>query len=275
MRDVQPSYRPNLGFISSQSLPSRPPQQVNPIAPLPPEAAAPHENAVGSQSVVAIRTRKRSSEDLQSETEAAGSTRGKRPRRSGAESRPETSTGVTESSAETGRRRPSGTLFACPFYKRNPLGHAECLFKQRLKTTSYVKQHIERSHSKWFCPTCFAEFADEDLESAHVKSRACIAPQEIPNQSDWVSKSCLRPLDVLPKSASPKERYDRIFGLLFPGTPYPASPYVFEDPLEEMMDLFCKAANPLNRNSSSRIILTPKLVMQEIGRLAASNGRTP
>ncbi len=64
--------------------------------------------------------------------------------------------------------------FACPFYKRNPDAHANCLH-DKLHSISAVRKHIINEHSKpdYYCARCFIIFKSADERDQHVFIMSC------------------------------------------------------------------------------------------------------
>ena len=64
-------------------------------------------------------------------------------------------------------------FLGCPFYKRDPLRHRECM-TLRLTSVNYVKQHLHRRHGlPPYCPTCYETFTDSDSCNRHIVNRIC------------------------------------------------------------------------------------------------------
>ncbi|KAI9149621.1 hypothetical protein HJFPF1_11676 [Paramyrothecium foliicola] len=65
-------------------------------------------------------------------------------------------------------------LFACPFYRRSPIRHRDCV-NRKLTRIRDVKQHIQRRHvgGAFYCPTCFKSHASLHTRDEHIRSRRC------------------------------------------------------------------------------------------------------
>jgi len=64
-------------------------------------------------------------------------------------------------------------LFACPFYRADPIKYADCALA-KLTHTNYVRQHIWRVHRGDIqCPTCGLRLPSPDVRDEHIRNRSC------------------------------------------------------------------------------------------------------
>lgn len=132
-------------------------------------------------------------------------------------------------------------LFACPFWKKDPIRHRKCF--TGVKRISDVKQHLRRSHIQpVFCPRCGMEFGDEDAAlRIHMRAVEQCDNREFPEPDGITAlhqKALRRYSD---RSAGEAEQWYVIWDYLFPGgpngkppPPRPTSPYVDQDLSEDM-----------------------------------------
>ncbi|VUC31465.1 unnamed protein product [Clonostachys rosea] len=134
-------------------------------------------------------------------------------------------------------------FFGCPYYKLDPRTHLRCYRKYELKRVADVKDHIKRVHTmkRYYCPTCFTEFRDEQKQSweVHVQARNCRLAQ----RPELILYKTFEELSQAFKRARDSSEWDKWYVLydhVFPGVAYrPASPYVhstFDEPLQVMRE---------------------------------------
>jgi len=142
---------------------------------------------------------------------------------------------------ETSRR-----AYACPFVKRDPFNHQECL-GLKLGKFSYVKQHLLRSHfAETCCPRCGQKFPGENSTTEYNKH---LKQENICERRNF-SLDGKMPSDVRDKvmdekrrkhengrKLEDKERWHRVYQILFPGAERPQSPYA-ETPAVEILQAF-------------------------------------
>ncbi|KAL2110605.1 hypothetical protein VUR80DRAFT_944 [Thermomyces stellatus] len=123
--------------------------------------------------------------------------------------------------------------FACPFYKHDPITHRWCLFRHTSTKTNHVKQHLRRRHlAPRHCPICGQRFNTEEESVDHIRRRGCVG-QEF--HYDGLTEHQEEELNKIPRSETPKERWYRMWDIIFPGETRPASPYV-KDPWIEVVE---------------------------------------
>ncbi|KAH8883100.1 hypothetical protein GQ53DRAFT_847211 [Thozetella sp. PMI_491] len=138
--------------------------------------------------------------------------------------------------ASTGQQ----ATFACPFFKMNPIRHHSCLF-YKMSKISYVKQHLKRTHKapKWRCTVCQDVFPDQPSYNRHQNTRECKSSTSRGRQ-DEMDEGQWGEIDRLTSrrpGATAESMWYAMFGVLFPGTPLPATPYV-ESGISEMTKHF-------------------------------------
>ncbi|KAF4947583.1 hypothetical protein FGADI_10314 [Fusarium gaditjirri] len=76
---------------------------------------------------------------------------------------------------EDGDQSPSDSVkrFACPYFRKNPERHLECI-NLKMVRISDVKQHLKRRHTAPYpCPICSEGFASLNLQGNHILQQAC------------------------------------------------------------------------------------------------------
>jgi hypothetical protein len=113
-------------------------------------------------------------------------------------------------------------LFACPFWKYDPVQHRTCL-PVILGGASRVKQHLTRNHAPIYCHRCLATFSDDESHDAHVDSVNC---QRDPAAGlDGLSDAQREQLSRRMRGPE-AERWYGIWDICFPGRTRPSSPYL-------------------------------------------------
>lgn len=125
------------------------------------------------------------------------------------------------------RKKESGTrrLFACPFYKLNPLKQRSC-HSATLSEIRYVKQHLRRSHMQpLHCSRCKAIFDSWNERDHHRVARGCahssacvegITSNQARQLRSWSAK----------RGSSQEGQWFALWGIVFPDIPCPPSPFV-------------------------------------------------
>ncbi|KAK0711891.1 hypothetical protein B0H67DRAFT_302627 [Lasiosphaeris hirsuta] len=126
------------------------------------------------------------------------------------------------------RKRPrvDGSVFACPFLKKDPVAHRGCC-GYALKRIRDVKQHLGRKHSMpIYCPRCIETFELEDQRDAHVRDVRCAQrPHAKPEGITEANKRQLAKKS--PANQTQEEQWYGIFDTLFPEHgERPLSPYM-------------------------------------------------
>jgi hypothetical protein len=124
------------------------------------------------------------------------------------------------------RPEQSGSTFACPFYRLNPVRHRACI-NLKLTRIRDVKQHIQRRHTLpgFCCPICRERFDSAFQRDDHIRERACtFRDQAVPDFLDCASLDRLK--NRANRNLSPVEQWQAVWDILFPGTPKPTSPYL-------------------------------------------------
>jgi hypothetical protein len=125
------------------------------------------------------------------------------------------------------RQKENEILFACPYYKRDPIRYSICL-KFALRRIKDVKQHIYRKHARsaFYCAFCWADFGDEQSRDHHVRARRC-EPRERAPAGDGISVDQKNQLHKkIYRSDSTAEQWFRIWDIVFPAVPKPADIYL-------------------------------------------------
>lgn len=117
---------------------------------------------------------------------------------------------------------------ACPFYKTNPLQHADCsLYKTR--RINHLKQHIKEKHRRApSCPRCGHTFQDRASCDDHIRDASCetsatiIEPDGLTEeQADALSRRV-----PSKRQMSLEQQWFFVFDIVCPACqPRPVSPY--------------------------------------------------
>ncbi|KAK1829245.1 hypothetical protein QBC39DRAFT_263434, partial [Podospora conica] len=122
---------------------------------------------------------------------------------------------------DTGKRT---DLLACPYYKRDPTKHMECLLRNRLTSTSFVRQHLQRVHCRPIhCSRCGRTFRKEVEQEDHVRERLCNVERFT---YPGFGMDQLIKIRKPPRDLNEQERWNTMWRILFPGEPCPEDPYV-------------------------------------------------
>ena len=140
------------------------------------------------------------------------------------------------------------TTFGCPFYKFDPIRYRECLFRHTSAKTSYLKQHLRSDHLQPIhCPVCGQTFEDQLLKNGHLRNRVC---QYRKFDFDGVTRSQEEQLQEISRIQPRGEIWFKMWDIVFPGEPHPASPYV-GDPWIEVVQthqqMVKNHSNPVSR----------------------------
>jgi hypothetical protein len=164
-----------------------------------------------------------------------------------------------DSAAKKARTASPGPPPACPFWKRNPIVHMRCLFRQNPKDIAGLKQHLKRSHQQQpHCPICGATFDTAEMRDLHIREqRSCPTRQfVIPGVSETAFKAINR---VHLSRVGEVDKLNRIYGILFPGSRLPITPY-WENKINEFIAVI--------RRSAAFFPNTPYPTWQQLSSLA-------
>ena len=131
---------------------------------------------------------------------------------------------------------------ACPFFKRNPTHNMHCLYRNQLKSTSWVVQHIDRYHGppKKTSPardSCNYA-ADQEKQRQTCRTGECGQGRERLSQDQLEQ---LRQQGPHRRGLPTEEaRWYHIWETIFPFQPRPKSPYV-ESPENEILRMTIRA----------------------------------
>ena len=120
-------------------------------------------------------------------------------------------------------------VFACPFWKMDPIRHMDCLTR-RLTRIRDVKQHLQRKHYQgtFRCPICWKQFTILTDRDEHARLQSC-KKLSLPRtgQHDFVSQEAQRLLKHrISRSATPEKQWYAVWDILFLHKPRPSSPYL-------------------------------------------------
>lgn len=128
--------------------------------------------------------------------------------------------------------------FACPFFKLDPHGHQDCMFK-KLRTIATVKQHLSREHKigPSFCDRCYHRFPKKDREEEIRQHHADDTICKKPNAKPWEYKMHEKINPRKGRGLSENETWFMIFETLFPQAYRPKSPFLGDDSFEAYVAL--------------------------------------
>lgn len=126
-----------------------------------------------------------------------------------------------------------GSLFACPFFKHDPIYFRDCLFRHTSTRTNYLKQHLRRHHLQPIhCPICGQKFKSLGEKDDHIRLQTC--PHQQFHHAGLTNEQMDR-LGTIPRNKSPAERWYMMWEIIYgPDVPRPESPYV-RDPWVEVV----------------------------------------
>ena len=79
-----------------------------------------------------------------------------------------------QSIGEEAHKRRQTFVYACPFFRKDPVRYSPCLAETSMATISEVKRHLWRHHSQpHYCPVCYGTFRLASEKDAHILQRAC------------------------------------------------------------------------------------------------------
>lgn len=131
---------------------------------------------------------------------------------------------------------PQNRLFACPYFKFEPLRYAEGNTHELhyrgcagglFRDISRVKQHLKRVHHRpdFYCRRCFTVFGtSEELQEHSSQREGCAA--EVCPFPEKLDETQQNKIHVKRPGKDPKELWYDIFKIIFPGVPLPDSPYI-------------------------------------------------
>lgn len=129
-------------------------------------------------------------------------------------------------------------VFSCPFFKKDPLRHKDCLGFS-LRRIQDVKQHLFRKHynSSIYCPICRQDFSDFNQRDNHIRQRVCTehSPCRMDHSIGLIPPDKQERLRARVRG-SEEELWYRIWEILFDDAPPPATPYQ-STIIEEVVDI--------------------------------------
>ncbi|KXX72786.1 hypothetical protein MMYC01_210690 [Madurella mycetomatis] len=129
-----------------------------------------------------------------------------------------------------------GRVFACPYWKKDPLAYSRC-FKLELKEVKRVKQHLYRSHTKAIrCPRCQQVFPDRTSCDSHLASVDC-PRQSLRVIDEGINEDQVTKLGRNGPKLDQVQRWYAVWRIVFPSVTEPASPYIDGD-LSEVVSEF-------------------------------------
>lgn len=151
------------------------------------------------------------------------------------ESEDEESSGNRQSPSETDTPVEQTLFLACPFMKWNPREYRHSCIK-KLRDMHGLKKHIQEKHFVNHCPECFMRPSED---TTVIPPHPCIemsglSPRPTAGLITVDMQAAIK--ERLGARLSQKEKWERLFKIIFPQEPIPSSPY-----LDHEMALFlCK-----------------------------------
>jgi hypothetical protein len=134
-----------------------------------------------------------------------------------------------ESTTESHKRLRLGSekktsLLACPFWKRDPLHHMDCL-GFNLKRLKDVKQHLQRKHYEPECSICRLDLENTTKSDNHVQG-SCAGAESV-GFTERIRPEQQKRLQAIVSRAGSSEAdtWVQIWHILFKNAPLPPSPY--------------------------------------------------
>ncbi|CAG9993204.1 unnamed protein product [Clonostachys byssicola] len=114
-------------------------------------------------------------------------------------------------------------IFACPFFRRDPVQHIDCLGR-KLKRISDVKQHINRRHLNDIvqCPNCNLTFGSSIDLDEHINLSCCSSATPYTIQQSIPEQLRAR----APPGTPIEDVYSALCGILFGKQETPVQPYL-------------------------------------------------
>ncbi|TLS23408.1 uncharacterized protein PpBr36_06420 [Pyricularia pennisetigena] len=142
--------------------------------------------------------------------------------------------------------------FACPYYKNSPQAfknYRTCRMGG-FATTARLKEHLYRNHTKpeYQCNRCLEDLgSDQELENHQRLDNACV--KKTSKKDTRLSRAQVQDLKAKKPSLSEHQRWEDIYGKIFPGEPLPKSPYCDGEltELENLGEFLDKEFPPLYR----------------------------
>lgn len=142
----------------------------------------------------------------------------------------------------------AGRSLACLLYKFNPVEHRGCLLKNHLTSTSFVVQHMLRSHEHQpvHCPTCGVVFDSREACNTHITQQQCSSQ---PFDHPGLTEDQLNVLRNPPRERRRLDEEARWFDIwdgMFPTSARPESAYVLEEQ-QELLNIIRRAIHIARR----------------------------
>ena len=146
---------------------------------------------------------------------------------------------------------------ACPFYKHDPVRHRVCALSAPFPDVRRVKQHVIVSHhAPIYCPICGEHFPSAVARDAHARERTC-ALVDLAAADAGIEGATEEQVEALLRRGcgrngggrddeTVEEAWFRMWEVLFPGAPRPATAYLASPAEREVVALrrFWRRAGP-------------------------------
>ncbi|KAH8843894.1 hypothetical protein MCOR07_003315 [Pyricularia oryzae] len=144
--------------------------------------------------------------------------------------------------------------FACPYYKHDPqsFSSSRTCRSPGYDTIHRLKEHLKRKHLKppYHCNRCLENLESEQaLENHQRLDIPCV--KRMPTKDTRLSRTQLQAIEARkPTLLTEHERWEKIYGTIFPGEPLPKSPYCHGEltELQNLGEFLDKELPPLYRN---------------------------
>lgn len=142
-------------------------------------------------------------------------------------------------------------LLACPYYKHDPTRHMDCLLRNRLTSTSFVRQHLQRAHVlPIHCPCCGDKFRKEADRNDHVREARCTRKSFAYR---GLSEDQVTQIRTPPRDLDERVRWNSMWKILFPGEPCPDDPHV-GSAQEEILGIARRAVEAASPYTSPEVL---------------------
>lgn len=142
-------------------------------------------------------------------------------------------------------------LLACPYYKHDPTRYMDCLLRNRLTSTSFVRQHLQRAHvPPIHCPCCGDTFRKVVDRDDHVRETRCTRKSFT---YPGLSEDQLTQIRTPPRDLDERVRWNSMWKILFPGEPCPEDPHV-GSAQEEILGIARRAVEAASPYASPEVL---------------------
>lgn len=156
-------------------------------------------------------------------------------------------------------------LFACPFYKFDPIKYFRCFRKYELRRYSDVRQHILRNHTlgDMYCANCWATFSKEKFAEFETHTSAMDCQRQLRPETLFPREAAALTRLEFGRGDDDESKWYSTWELLFPEHPRPDSTHVKPD-ASELLTL-------LNPSRTALLQSLPAILLSTGGVLSPAN----